>query len=120
MLFRSRPRERDVLGRLPETLILYRGYAHGDGQGISWTLDRRVADWFAHREAGRTGEPRVLSGEASRADVWAFCDGLEVEILIDPQNVRLKTSSPATAIGSLAPQAEYIMPPFDVSTLCVR
>jgi hypothetical protein len=109
--------DQSTFARLPDLLTLYRGFAHGDGQGISWTLDRRVADWFAYSGKLRAGNPQVLSGEASRADAWAFFSGREVEILIEPDKVRNQKSAAATVMSKQIALVEYISSPFDVSTL---
>jgi len=58
--------DRSMFNRLPDSFTVYRGFARGDGSGISWTLDRRVAVFFARLEMGRCDEgsalpPKVLT-----------------------------------------------------------
>lgn len=42
--------ERARVAALPEVVTAYRGFSHPGGQaGISWTLEREQAEWFARR-----------------------------------------------------------------------
>jgi len=128
-LFRSRrkkrehlmnPRERDMLRRLPDSLTVYRGYARFGGEGMSWTLDRRVADWFAHRDSGR-GEPRVITGEVRRDDVLALITTTnEAELLVPDGSVTQQVHGPAVEDDPKCSAAEYMQPPFDIEALCVQ
>lgn len=73
--------ERATFSRLPDTLTIYRGY-RGDGGhfGMSWTIDRGKAEWFARRFGD--GEPFVATAIISKADVLAYFTR-ESEILVD-------------------------------------
>ena len=70
-------------------LTVYRG---GTGvidkvaSGVSWTLKREVASFYAHewpRRWGITAEPVILSGKVDESEAFAFLnDRSEAEILI--------------------------------------
>jgi len=82
------PTERKALRALPELITVYRGCQQDlNDDGLSWTLDRSRAEWFAKRFRQQNGEnaPCVLIGELKRADVFAyFKEGRgEEEIVVD-------------------------------------
>ena len=68
------------VSHLPEKVTLYRG-ARGKPttarKGISWTLDRDVAVWFAMRFA--RSQPVVLKAEVPRTRIVACFDDIERE-----------------------------------------
>jgi len=92
-------RERKRLKALPDVLTIYRGCArtkHADG--ISWTLSRRVAEFFVNysnsarrallcqHKQSTTGI--IVSGQCYKRDVLAYFSGRkEKEIVIDAANV---------------------------------
>ncbi len=85
--------EHKALAKLPDTLPVYRGFIGTHGKGLSWTTDKKKAIWFAKRFAvlTRLGEPRLMVGEASKADVLAyFTRRKEAEVVIDPSKVKGK------------------------------
>jgi hypothetical protein len=91
------PEERDLFRRLPDSFTVYRGYSRFRGEGMSWTLDRRVADWFAHRRAD-WGQPRVITGVARRDDVLALLESAgEAEVLVPDGLVTQQVHGPAVA-----------------------
>lgn len=79
------PSERTALRKQQDTLAIYRGVGEkGDHDGLSWTLDRKKAEWFAKRY-GR-GEPTVLRGCVSKERVYAYFTGRgESEIVVNPR-----------------------------------
>lgn len=87
--------------RLPGELTIYRGYQRGKHRsGISWTLSKTVALWFANRWPGE-GQPMVVRGIGDKADVLGYTNGRqEEEIIIDPANVR---GFRAQAVGETLP-----------------
>jgi hypothetical protein len=114
------PEERDLLRRLPDSFTVYRGYSQFDGAGMSWTLDRRVADWFAHRRSD-LGQPRVITGVVRRDDVLALCaESGEAEVLVREGLVTQQVHGPAVAETMPFSVSEYARPPFDIEALCVR
>ncbi|MEP6669526.1 MAG: hypothetical protein ABJF10_10260 [Chthoniobacter sp.] len=104
------------LRRLPPTLTIYRGSREPEKRvGISWSLDRRIAERFAYKAQvakrriliarisdrnfyanGYTDEeiqrliPTVLTGTCSLTDVLAYTNILnEQEIVINPLHVTI-------------------------------
>lgn len=75
--------EREFFNRLPENLVLYRGFDQEGGWcGWSWTLDRSRAEWFARRYPGC---PQVATIEIPKVDVLAyFNERDEQEIVVHP------------------------------------
>lgn len=74
-----------------KTSLIYRGQRKGDPAGISWTLDRERAEWFANRlrREGETGQ--LVTGTVRRADVLGYFTGRgEDEIVVDPEQVQDK------------------------------
>lgn len=81
--------DREAYAELPDTLTVYRGYdaSEGNPEGLSWTLNRRKAEWFGSRFGG---DCRLASGTMSKLDVIAHFVGRgEAEIVTLPQNVFL-------------------------------
>lgn len=89
--------EREIFSLLPKEFTVFRGYAMGDGPGMSWSLDRRVACWFAHRESlFRQHSPKLLVGSVRREHAWAYFYGYgEHEILAPHDAVRVLERLPA-------------------------
>jgi hypothetical protein len=88
-------KDRDFLKKLPETDIqIYRGYSSEypkKKDGMSWTLDRDKAIWFANRLRSRGRRRILLSGLADKKNIHAyFSDRNESEIVIFPEHVRQK------------------------------
>jgi hypothetical protein len=79
-------------GRHTSTLV-YRGVGSADyAEGLSWTLDRRKAVWFAERYAGVEGRdsPTVLTGIVRYLDVVGYFTGRgESEFVVLPENVEI-------------------------------
>jgi hypothetical protein len=79
-------KERKALARLPDRLTIYRGIGHVKGRnGLSWTLDREKAIWFARRFVGvHSGRSSLLTARAYKSDVHALLLGRkEQEVVID-------------------------------------
>jgi hypothetical protein len=69
-----------------DRLTIYRGIGHVKGRnGLSWTLDREKAIWFARRFVGvRSGRSSLLTARAYKSDVHALLLGRkEQEVVID-------------------------------------
>ena len=83
-------KDRKAFENLPDTLTIYRGYQHGKYRhkmGLSWTLSKEKAIWFAHRRS-TNGSPKVVVGTCKKADVFCYTDDRnEQEIIIDPAKV---------------------------------
>lgn len=84
-----REQDRAVFDRLPDAFPVHRGFATGDGSGLSWTLDEAAAEWFAIREWGfcrAQNHSRVVSGAARRERCLAYF-GEEHEIVVFSDDV---------------------------------
>lgn len=78
--------EQNELASLPDRVELYRGFDHPDAaRGLSWTLDRGLAEWFARRLYDGTGTPTVASASVRREHIIAYFAGRsEQEVLVNP------------------------------------
>jgi hypothetical protein len=76
--------DHEALLLLPKTLTIYRGAQTGlNEHGLSWTLDRERAEWFANRF--EKADPIVLEREIPKADIFAYLTGRgEEEIVLRP------------------------------------
>lgn len=95
--------ERQALAALPETFPVWCGCTDPQKlDGLSWTVERRVAEWFARRYASlRQCEGFVVQGSARREDVLAhFLRRNEAEVLLHPEDV-----SDQHTVGRVAPKA---------------
>lgn len=84
--------ERDILHNLENPVTVYRGvtsYNAKNVKALSWTLDKKVAQWFAHRY-GEQGT--VYQAQVRKEDIYAIFTGRnESEVIVDPkQLVNLK------------------------------
>jgi hypothetical protein len=104
----NRP-ERRVLSGLPRAVTIFRGFAMPSGlRGLSWTLDRKKAEWFAadYRELGelRGGPlgdlreapaPAAAEGMVNRHAIIAYLEGREErEIVALPGTVTINQTWP--------------------------
>lgn len=82
--------ERKALKKLPDRLEIFRGFAGSRGKGLSWTLDRDKAEWFARRFHVVHGKPpMLLEGTCKKSDAFAyFMSRNESEIVVEPGKVR--------------------------------
>lgn len=80
--------ERIRLSELADKLTIYRGVTTFNAKNVkalSWTIDRRKAEWFAHR-FGESG--KVYKAEIDKAKVLAFfMDRGESEIIVNPKDL---------------------------------
>lgn len=80
--------ERKKLKSLPNKIKIYRGFAHRNKKGWSWTIDRKKAEWFAQRFAMLDGSPKVITATVKKSDVIAYFSRRdEKEIVCDPKSV---------------------------------
>jgi hypothetical protein len=80
--------EQNDLAKLPEPLPIFRGYAlpRGTPRGLSWTIDRERAEWFAYRFPAE--RYLVAEGSVRKKDVLALFYGRdEREIVVFPDKV---------------------------------
>ena len=80
--------EIETLRSLPETVSVYRGvtsYNAGKVKALSWTLDQKVAQWFANR-FGENGI--VYEAEISKEYILALFKGRnEWEVIVEPDHL---------------------------------
>lgn len=73
---------------LEDTLTVYRGvtsYNANNIKALSWTLDKKTAEWFAHR-FGEEGT--VYEAQIQKKDIYAyFSDRGESEVIVDPKGL---------------------------------
>lgn len=89
--------ERRYLRQLPESFIIYRGVGDPAGvEGMSWTLSRKLAAWFACRNrSNNDGKCLIATAEISRADVIAyFSNRREREVIVLPENLQVRSTQP--------------------------
>lgn len=81
--------ERARLRSLPATFTVWRGSAYGDyaQNGMSWTLSKGQAIWFANRFAEHQGEPVLAEGVVARDRVLGLFDGNEQEVVLNPDDL---------------------------------
>ena len=74
----------DAVKGLPATMTVYRGQSADASPGLSWTLDRKVAERFARGHRGmKLPNPVVLEITVSRDDVALFItDRDEAEVVL--------------------------------------
>ena len=63
-------RERMEYFALPDVLTIYRGVHGGHADGLSWTLDRERAIWFATR--WKQPRPTLFTGTVRKADIIGY------------------------------------------------
>lgn len=83
--FAMNPEERKAFKRLPNELVIYRGADEEDAaDGMSWTLDRDKAIWFARRRLHLKHRPVLVKAYARKSDAHALLLGRnENEVVID-------------------------------------
>lgn len=66
----------ETQNNLPPLVTVWRGTGGGSldraARGISWTIDRDVACWFAIRHCGDGDEPLVLKANVSRESIYFY------------------------------------------------
>jgi len=82
--------EFDFFKVLPDRITVYRGSGNNvtaarAARGMSWTLDRGKAEWFAQRD----GDGFCIKAEVPKRNVFAYFDGRnEQEVVIRYASVR--------------------------------
>ena len=74
-----------VFHQFPEEINIYRGVAvYRNPDGISWTMDSKTAEWFAHRFDTGKQHGYVRTGMIDKRHILAYFDERgEKEIVID-------------------------------------
>ena len=65
IIFNHREKPSDLTSELPEKFIAYRA---GDESGFSWTLDKKIAQWFHKRFESEFGDIPFLTREFKKSD----------------------------------------------------
>ncbi len=75
--------------KLDDTVTIYRGvtsYNAKNVKALSWTIDVKVAEWFAHRYGE---EGTVYEAQISKENIYAYFDGRsEAEVIVDPKHIK--------------------------------
>lgn len=83
--------ELKALKAMPDILTVYRGIGAQthNPNGLSWTLSKEKAVWFAQRF--KRISPTLISGQVKKVDVYAYFTGRnEQEIVVDPRKIERK------------------------------
>jgi hypothetical protein len=98
--------ERQQLAALPDRVSIYRGVnAYSEPSGISWTLDRERAEWFARRFPLRPDYPGLVWSELiegrvlQRRIIALFQSRQESEIVVFPRHVYQQTRQRVRALA---------------------
>jgi hypothetical protein len=89
--------EREALAAMPDEITVYRGTTNKKGiRGLSWTLDRDQAVWFARRYTQiKNGNGVLTTGTVQKKDVMAYFTGRnEQEIVALPTKIVGYSSKP--------------------------
>jgi len=75
--------DRRVFDSFPATLDVYRGHQGRNAKGISYTLSKEKAEWFANRFHKKDRAGQVKHRQIAKQDCFAYLDGRdEQEIII--------------------------------------
>lgn len=70
-------------------ITVYRGVKENNYKGLSWTIDRNIATWFAKRFSYNVNKVYLFSGHLKKKDIIAFFDCRnESEIVCDYRKVK--------------------------------
>lgn len=85
------PVEAAVFQGLPDVVTVFRGVTHPDAErGLSWTLSKTKARWFARRHAQADSVKVVIEGTAPKSAIWSYQNGRgEQEVVLDPDQVQI-------------------------------
>lgn len=87
--------ERDLLQSLPQQVTIYRGIRVVDeldeeNLGLSYTLSREKAEWFAKRFANRRSKAMLVEATIDKDDILSvFLERDEDEVLVNPDKVKI-------------------------------
>ena len=87
--------EQKQLAELDDTVTVYRGvttYNAKNIKALSWTLEQKTAEWFAHR-FGEDGT--VYESQIPKQHIYALLNGRgESEVIVDPKYLTDITEAP--------------------------
>lgn len=69
--------EKTRFDHLPDEVTIWRGVRHRTHwlKGLSWTMDKERAVWFAHRLATKKNRPVVVKGLVAKSRILSYFDG---------------------------------------------
>jgi len=78
--------DRKEYDKLPEKVKIYRGIQKGAREdGLSWTTNKEVAEWFAKR-FNHNG--KIIEGWINKKDIFAYIgERNESEVIVDPYKI---------------------------------
>jgi hypothetical protein len=79
------------IAKLPDDsmITIYRGVKENDYKGLSWTIDRNIAEWFAKRFSYNVNKVYLFSGQLKKKDIIAFFDCRnENEVVCDYRKIK--------------------------------
>jgi hypothetical protein len=84
--------ELDYFNSLPDTIKIYRGYRMKRRSGLSWTLDRKIAEFYAYSEWHRRikAPGTVVSIIVPKKEVFAYVNEREEHEIITPLYLQKK------------------------------
>ncbi len=92
--------EQQQYQELEDPVTIYRGVTSYNAKNIralSWTLDRKTAEWFAHR-FGEEGT--VYEAQIQKSHILAFFGGRnEAEVIVDPKHLEQIMEAPEPEMG---------------------
>lgn len=92
--------EQQQYQELEDPVTIYRGVTSYNAKNIralSWTLDRKTAEWFAHR-FGEEGT--VYEAQIQKSHILAFFGGRnESEVIVDPKHLEQIMEAPEPEMG---------------------
>ena len=101
----STPEMLDLFDSLPSQITIYRGGSVKEYEsgllGVSWSLERGVAEYFAFFNYYGTEPHIVMSASINKEDVLAMFDAYdecEVLCLVDPSCVKIETDCPSNLL----------------------
>ena len=88
--FHMEPEEQAQLDAMPDVVTIFRGYCQetGSAEGISRTLDRKVAEFFAkdYTRTGKREKPRIAEKVVPKSEILAICNARdEQEVILKPE-----------------------------------
>jgi hypothetical protein len=100
--------EREVLNRLPDRIVIWRGCYQSNLRGWSWSLDHRTAARFPfYTRYQQDGTPLLVKGRVARDRVvFLKLDREEREVVVDPDDVRIINSAKIKQARRISPNAE--------------
>ena len=80
----------DAINELSDNdmLTIYRGAKYNDYKGLSWTIEKQVAIWFARRFSKNSDKCYIFTGKLLKRDIIAYFNGRkEAEIVCDYRKI---------------------------------